>query len=149
MKKRLIGTFVATAALAPALIVGASGQAFAAGSTVTWKNKATGKCLAYFNYKVRTTSACGGASAKWTETKQAGGTYTLKQQLSGKCLDSNKQGAVYVQACNGGNYQKWHEIKDSAGWRLKNKATGLTLGVDSNGLAFAGPDGTIKRQRWS
>ncbi|AJT70075.1 RICIN domain-containing protein [Streptomyces chattanoogensis] len=148
MKKRLIGKFAAAAVLAPALALAGTGQAFAASQTVTWKNKGNGKYLAYFNGRVRTTSATG-ATMKWTETKQSGGSFTLKHRMTGKCLDSNRHGAVYVGACNGGNHQKWYEIKDSAGWRLKNKATGRTLGVQPSGIAYTASDTRIPRQRWS
>lgn len=148
MNKRLIGKFAAAAVLVPTLALAGTGQAFAASATVTWKNKGNGKYLAYFNGRVRTTSATG-ATMKWTETKQSDGTYTLKHRLTGKCLDGNRQGAVYVRACNGGNYQKWHEIQTSAGWRLKNKATGRTLGVQPSGIVYAASDTRIPRQRWS
>ncbi|CAM5279551.1 hypothetical protein SRIMM317S_00420 [Streptomyces rimosus subsp. rimosus] len=43
--KRLTGTVAAAAVFGTALIVGGSGQAFAATKTVQWKNKAAGYCL--------------------------------------------------------------------------------------------------------
>ncbi|WP_186319080.1 RICIN domain-containing protein [Streptomyces sp. SAJ15] len=141
-------TFAVAAVLAPALAVVGTGQASAASQTVTWKNKGNGEYLAYFNGKVRTTSASG-ASMKWTETKLSDGSYTMKHQLTGKCLDSNAAGAVYVGACNGGNYQKWYETKDSTGWRLKNKATGRTLGVQPSDVVYTASDTGVPRQRWS
>lgn len=67
MKKRLVAKFVAAACLAPVLALAGTGQAFAADHAVTWKNKSNGEYLAYFNGKVRTTSATG-ASMKWDET---------------------------------------------------------------------------------
>ncbi|MFE1312230.1 RICIN domain-containing protein [Streptomyces sp. NPDC058755] len=148
MKKRLVGKFVAAAFLAPALAFAGTGEAFAASHAVTWKNKKNGEYLAYFNGRVRTTSATG-ASMKWDENKQSDGSYTMKHHLTGKCLDSNRNGAVYVGACNGGNYQKWYESKDSSGWRLKNKATGRTLGLSSRGTVVTSSDTGSSRQRWS
>ncbi|EPH40932.1 RICIN domain-containing protein [Streptomyces aurantiacus] len=148
MKKRLMGKFAAAAVLVPVLATAGTGEAFAAGHAVTWKNKGNGKYLAYFNGKVRTTSATG-ASMKWTETKRSDGTYTMKHRLTGKCLDSNGRGSVYLRSCNGGSHQKWHEIKYSAGWRLKNKATGRTLGLGSGGLARTAVDLGYPHQRWS
>ncbi|MGW2745129.1 RICIN domain-containing protein [Streptomyces sp. NPDC001450] len=148
MKKRVVGKFVAAAFLAPALAFAGTGQAFAAGHAVTWRNKSNGEYLAYFNGKVRTTSATG-ASMKWDESKQSDGSFTMKHHLTGKCLDSNSHGAVYIGACNGGNYQKWYESKDSSGWRLKNKATGRTLGLASSGAVITASDTGAPRQRWS
>ncbi|MFD9905658.1 RICIN domain-containing protein [Streptomyces sp. NPDC059063] len=146
MKKRLTG-MVAVAALAPVLALASTGQAYAA-STVTWRNEGNGKYLAYFNGKVRTTSATG-ASMKWTESKQSDGTYTMKHRLTGKCLDANSGGSVYLRACNGGSHQKWREKKTSWGWRLKNKATGQTLGVMGTGAVYTGRDQGDAPQRWS
>ncbi|MEU5534014.1 RICIN domain-containing protein [Streptomyces sp. NPDC020362] len=148
MKMRLIGTFAAAAVLAPALALAGTGQAFAADHAVTWKNKDNGQYLAYFNSKVRTTSATG-ASMKWDENKQSDGSYTMKHHLTGKCLDSNNDGAVYLLACNGGNYQKWYESKDSSGWRLKNKATGMVLALGGSNLVVAFGDSGYQSQRWS
>ncbi|MEU9988944.1 RICIN domain-containing protein [Streptomyces sp. NPDC048045] len=148
MKTRLMGTFAAAAVLAPVLALAGTGQAFAASSAVTWKNKQNHQYLAYFNYKVRTTSATG-ASMKWDESKQSDGTYTMKHHGTGKCLDSNANGDVYLLACNGGNYQKWYEINDSSGWRLKNKATGRVLGVAISGQVRTDSDAGAARQRWS
>lgn len=148
MKKRLVAKFVAAALLAPALAFAGTGQAFAADHAVTWKNKSNGKYLAYFNGRVRTTSATG-ASMKWDENKQSDGSFTMKHHLTGKCLDSNSNGAVYVGSCNGGNYQRWYESNDASGWHLQNKATGLTLGLASSGAVVTAPDAGAPRQRWS
>ncbi|MFF3271091.1 RICIN domain-containing protein [Streptomyces chrestomyceticus] len=149
MKKRLIGTVAATAVLAPALMFSASGQAFAATKTVTWKNKGNGKCLVASGFWVGV-GDCGPA-AKWKETKQSDGTFVLKSADHGFCLDSKKDGSVRANVCNGGKNQKWREIKDSLGWRLQNKATGLTLGskTSAGSPVYAGFDGGIKHQRWS
>ncbi|MFD9069600.1 RICIN domain-containing protein [Streptomyces lasiicapitis] len=147
MKKRLIGKFAAAAALVPVLAIAGTGQAFAASHTVTWKNASSDKYLAYFNGKVRLTSAAG-ASVKWIETKRSDGTYTMKHRLTGKCLDSNSRGDVYVRSCNGGNYQKWREIKDATLWQLKNKATGRTLGMWGGNKVDTKADTGSGYQRW-
>ncbi|MGK5637546.1 RICIN domain-containing protein [Streptomyces sp. URMC 126] len=150
MMKRLIGTFAATAILAPALMLSASGEAFAASKTVTWKNKGNGKCLVANGFWVGAGS-CGSYLAKWKETKQSDGTFVLKTADHDFCLDSKKNGEVRAGVCNGGKNQKWREIKDSMGWRLTNKATGLTLGIKpiAGTPVYAGYDGSIKHQRWS
>ena len=151
MKKRLIGTFVAAAVLAPALTLAGTGQAFAAGNPVTWKNEANDKYLSYVNSHVRTVSAdpSQSISVKWDEYKQSDGTYLMKHHADGKCLDSNTDGDVYLLACNGGNYQKWYESHDSSGWTLKNKATGRVLGLGSDNLVHTSRDLGVPAQRWS
>ncbi|MEU0008196.1 RICIN domain-containing protein [Streptomyces sp. NPDC006314] len=151
MKKRLIGTFAAAAVLAPALTLTGTGQAFAAGSAVTWKNNSNHQYLAYFNFRVRTTSAdpSQSASLKWDEYKQSDGTYLMKHHGDGKCLDSNGRGEVYLGTCNGGNYQKWYEFHDSDGWTLQDKATGLVLKVDSDGQVRTAKDTYAPAMRWS
>ncbi|MEV5595376.1 RICIN domain-containing protein [Streptomyces sp. NPDC052496] len=145
--KRLIGAVAAAAVLAPAFVVGGSGQAFAATKTVQWKNKATGYCLSSIHDTV-STDKCNLRITNWRETKQADGTFILKNSTDGWCLDSRKNGTVYTHSCNGGNNQKWRETKDSLGWRLTNKATGKTIGVNTEEV-YAGFDGGIKHQRWS
>lgn len=135
MKKRLIGTFAAAAVLAPALALAGSGQAFAAGNPVTWKNVWTDGYLAYNNSRVRLVSGTG-YSTQWTEYRQSDGTYLMKFTGNGKCLDSNSNGDVYLLDCNGGDYQKWYEIHESAGWVLKDKATGLVLDTGGTGVVY-------------
>ncbi|MGW0208179.1 hypothetical protein ACWDZ8_21005 [Streptomyces sp. NPDC003233] len=54
MKKRLMGTFAAAAVLAPALTLAGTGQAFAVGDPVTWKNNGNHKYLAHYSGRVRT-----------------------------------------------------------------------------------------------
>ncbi|MGW1917378.1 RICIN domain-containing protein [Streptomyces sp. NPDC002076] len=151
MKKRLMGTFAAAAVLAPALTLAGTGQAFAAGNPVTWKNNGTGKYLAYFNFRVRTTNAdpSQSASLKWDEYKQSDGTYLMKHHGTGKCLDSNRNGDVYIGTCNGGDYQKWYESHDSSGWRLKDKATGRVLEAWGDGSVSTADDARVPAQRWS
>ncbi|MER5548328.1 RICIN domain-containing protein [Streptomyces sp. NPDC001118] len=148
MKKRLIGVCAASAVLAPVLTLVGTGPAFAADSGVSWRNESNGKYLAYFNYRVRTTSAIGPTS-KWFENKQSDGTYTMRHDIDRKCLDSNSRGDVYIGACNGGDYQKWYEIQDSSGWRLKDKATGRVLEVGIDGQVHTEADAGAPRQRWS
>ncbi|MFF7357396.1 RICIN domain-containing protein [Streptomyces filipinensis] len=131
MKKRLIGTFAAVAVLAPALTLVDTGQAFAAGNRVTWRNNYDGGYLTYVNYRLRTTGDGVDPSQSptvwWDEYKQSDGSYVLKWHMNGKCLDSNRNGDAYLLDCNGGDYQKWYETHDSSGWRLKDKATGRVL----------------------
>ncbi|MGH4032102.1 RICIN domain-containing protein [Actinomycetota bacterium Odt1-20B] len=146
MNKRLIGTWAASAVVAPALLLAGSGTASANGN-VSWKNKGNGLCLMYGNGMVLTGSACGKAGGSWYETKQSDGTFTLK--TLGYCLDSNKAGKVYAIKCNGGNNQKWSEIKTAGGWRLVNKATNLTLGSNGQHMVYTGIDAGGKYQRWS
>ncbi|GHE04615.1 RICIN domain-containing protein [Streptomyces alanosinicus] len=146
MKKRVLGG-LAVAALAPAVILAGAGTSFAASSTVTWKNKLSGKCLGYANGIPLAAFDCGSKPSKWTETKQSDGTYTLRTSY-GYCLDSNKDGKVYLLHCNGGANQKWNEFKDSTGWRLQNNATKLTLGQERDTL-YTNFDGGLKAQRWS
>ncbi|MGV4985423.1 RICIN domain-containing protein [Streptomyces sp. NPDC001709] len=151
MKKRLVGTFAATAVLAPALVLAGTGQAFAAGNPVTWRNNYSGKYLTYINYRVRTINADPSQSPplKWDEYKQSDGSYVMKHHLSGKCLDSNGNGDVYLLSCNGGNYQKWYESHDSSGWRLKDKATGRVLEELTTGEIRTASDEGYPVQRWS
>jgi Ricin-type beta-trefoil lectin domain-like len=151
MKKRLIGTFAAAAVLAPVLTLAGTGQAFAAGNPVTWRNNYSGKYLAYVNSRVRTINAdpTQSASLKWDEDKQSDGTYVMRHHMTGKCLDSNSSGDVYLLACNGGNYQKWYESHDSSGWRLKNKATGRVLEELTTGEIRTAADEGYPVQRWS
>ncbi|GHE07012.1 RICIN domain-containing protein [Streptomyces alanosinicus] len=140
MNKRLIGTFVAAAVLAPALTLAGTGQAFAAGNRVTWKNNWVGGYLQYVNHRVRTSGegVDPGQSITvwWDEFKQSDGTYVMKHDAAGKCLDSNSNGDVYLLDCNGGDYQKWYEIHKSTGWVLKDKATGLVLTGGDGGAAY-------------
>jgi len=139
MNKRLIGTFVAAAVLAPALTLAGTGQAFAAGNRVTWKNNWYGGYLMYVNSRVRLSGdgVDPGQSSTvwWTEYRQSDGTYLMKFG-NGKCLDSNSDGDVYLLDCNGGNYQKWYEIHESSGWVLKDKATGLVLDTGGTGVIY-------------
>jgi hypothetical protein len=150
MKKRLIGTLAAAAILAPALTLAGSGQAFAAGNPVTWKNTWTDGYLAYNNSRVRLVSGTG-YSTHWTEYRQSDGTYLMKFTGNGKCLDSNSDGDVYLLDCNGGDYQKWYEIHESAGWVLKDKATGLVLDTGGTGVVYTDRRGssTNAAQHWS
>ncbi|ANP48677.1 hypothetical protein J2Z21_007602 [Streptomyces griseochromogenes] len=150
MKKRLIG-MCAAAVLAPVLALAGTGEAFAAGNPVTWKNYGNGNYLAYSNSRVRTINAdpSQSASLKWDEYKQSDGTYVLKHHMTGKCLDSNSSGDVYVGDCNGGNYQKWHEIQGLTGWTLKDKATGRVLDVGFDGQVHTASDSDVPAKRWS
>jgi hypothetical protein len=154
MNKRLIGTFVAAAVLAPALTLAGTGQAFAAGNRVTWKNTWTGGYLMYVNHRVRLSGdgVDPGQSSTvwWTEYRQSDGTYLMKFG-NGQCLDSNSDGDVYLLDCNGGDYQKWYEIHESAGWVLKDKATGLVLDTGGTGVVYTDRRGssTNAAQHWS
>ncbi|MEV6053418.1 RICIN domain-containing protein [Streptomyces sp. NPDC052107] len=151
MKKRLIGTFVAAAVLAPALTLAGTGQAFAAGNRVTWRNNYNGKYLTYLNNRVRTINADPSQSPPlwWDEFKQSDGAYVMQHHMTGKCLDSNSNGDVYLLNCNGGDYQRWYESHDSSGWRLKNKATGRVLEALTTGEIRTAADEGYPVQRWS
>ncbi|WP_018349371.1 RICIN domain-containing protein [Longispora albida] len=151
--RKLITKILATAVIVPAVVFGAGSAASAAdGGTVTWKNKATGKCLAGVRGIGMNVLAgsCGIYQSKWTEYSQSDGTWLLKAQAMDMwCLDSNANGSVYTLKCNGGNYQKWYQTSTSTGWQLKNKATGRCLDSNANGEVYTLACNGGNYQRWA
>ncbi|MFF4603791.1 RICIN domain-containing protein [Streptomyces sp. NPDC001339] len=152
MRKIRLVQGLAVAVAVPTMVVGMSGSAFAAnygGTSVSWKNVATGRYLIVEGGSAKTVTSNAYAK-KWEEKKWSDGAYTFfsNRAFNTGCLDSNAKGSVYVIQCNGGNNQKWYEVKTATGWRLKNKATGRVLDSNARGSVYTQSDQGNRNQRW-
>ncbi|MFF3764134.1 ricin-type beta-trefoil lectin domain protein [Streptomyces sp. NPDC001922] len=152
MKSKRVAQFLMAVAVAPALVIGGSGNAFADGN-VSWKNKATGRCLLGLRGTGMNviTGSCDAPNADWRDVKQSDGTWQQRSKtMDSWCLDSNRDGDVYTRPCqSGNNNQKWYETKTSTGWQLKNKKTGRCLDSNARGEAYTLACNGGKHQRWA
>ncbi|MEU8511857.1 hypothetical protein AB0C76_09755 [Kitasatospora sp. NPDC048722] len=159
MKK--LAARIATAAVAiPALIFGMSGTSYADSDNVTWRDDATGLCLAWdSNYITGAldwvgTRNCnsGRGSTRWRDVNVGGAWRQMPAATNSSggwvnvCLAAWKPGgsgsdSVYLEGCTDNNpWQQWQEVQAFGGWHLKHVQDGYLLDSNANGDVYATPD---------
>ncbi|AYG85060.1 Actinohivin [Streptomyces hundungensis] len=155
----------------PALVFAATAPAHASGSTVTWRNKATGGCLTSAPGDIVGTetgmlTCFDGANryeVDWYDSQDnlenPNGAWTERVGRNGKCLtsysqpgdDPNTPSPVYLETCSSpaNYYEQWYEEWDGSSFHLRNRQTGRYLDTNSNGDVYALPANNGNYQRWN
>ncbi|MFG2818834.1 hypothetical protein ACGFX4_05340 [Kitasatospora sp. NPDC048365] len=159
MKK--LAVRVATAALAiPALIFGMSGTSYANSDDITWRDDATGLCLAwdinpingFINWVGTRNCDSGRGYTRWRDVWD-GSAWREKPAYTNSsgnwvdiCLTAWKPGStgtdsVYFEDCSANNpWQQWQELQIFGGWHLKHVQDGYLLDSNGGGSVYATAD---------
>ncbi|MYR63677.1 hypothetical protein GTY54_48265 [Streptomyces sp. SID625] len=156
MKSKRLARLVGLAVAVPALLITTGVSAHADGQNITWRNRATDRCLYWkdhsnpWGYMLQTVNpilgVCSPQGSMWNDEtgnlQDQTGEYWVESPAGGPkargCLTAYSNGAAYLEPCSSpANYwEQWKEVWVGNGFNLVNRMTGQCLDSNAQGGVY-------------